>query len=83
MSERITHQRCSNLLSHPSDPVLQFLVCRVGSPGKLECLLSLLLAHLSQLSTELVILFIPRIEDSKTLAHHLNYDRERGYNVRE
>ena len=60
-----------HVLSHPGDPVLKFLVCWVGSPGKLERLLSLLLAHLPQLTRELVVFLIPRVEHTETLGHHL------------
>ena len=56
-------------LSHSGDPILQLFVCRVGSPGKLERVL--LLTHLPQLTSEPVVLFIPRVENSETLGHHL------------
>ena len=60
-----------NLLSHPANSVLEFLVSRVDPEGELERLLSLLLANLSQLPTKLVIFIIPGVEHSIALAHDL------------
>ena len=59
-------------LSHSANPVLEFLVGGVNPEGELECFLSLLLADLSQLTTELVVLIIPSSEHSVALSHHLN-----------
>ena len=46
----------------------------VNPEGELECLFSLLLAELSQLTAELVILIVPSGEHSIALVHHLHMD---------
>ena len=46
----------------------------VNPERELECLFSLLLAELSQLTAELVILIVPSGEHSIALVHHLHMD---------
>ena len=58
-------------LSHPANPVLELLVGGVNPEGEFERLLSLLLAYLPQLATELVILVIPGSEHGVAVTHHL------------
>ena len=72
LTGHLIEQAVQNILSHPCDPVLQFLMSGIGPPGKLERLFPLIPAHLPQLPCELVIFLIPRGEHSKTLVHHLN-----------
>ena len=51
----------------------------VNPEGELECFLSLLLADLSQLTAELVVLIVPSSEHSVALSHHLNVQHYSWY----